>query len=198
MAIVEEQCTQRRFPLPIAPPGPQEHHLHSDYYWHPTDRAVLPIDLYETEEGYTLFASLPGTDLQDVQLRIAGNYLTIAVRQGAHKDAPHGSTRLCAERYARSAMRGALCAERYARSAMRGALCAERYAGPLLRTVVLPTPLRADAVCATEYERGVLTLHVVKDQAKEHLAAPDAHDDPAASGSVGPIWPPCRVGPIPI
>jgi HSP20 family molecular chaperone IbpA len=164
MPIVEEPRTERRLPLHVAPSGPQEHHLHTDYYCHPADRAVFPIDLYETEEGYTLFASLPGTDLQDVQLRIADTCLTIDVRKCAHEGPPHRSTRLRAE----------------------------RYAGPLLRTIVLPAPIRADAVCAT-YERGVLTLHLVKDQAKDHSAA---HDAPASSGSVGPTRHEDRV-PIP-
>jgi HSP20 family protein len=92
--------------------------------------SALPLDVYETSEGYTIFASLPGVEQDHINITLNQNVLTFS-----------------AEVPSFSPEQG------------QQALMVERPFGKVSRSITLPRPVHGDAVEAV-YENGVLTLHL--------------------------------------
>jgi HSP20 family protein len=89
----------------------------------------FPIDVYETEDAYTIAAAVPGIQPEAFQVTVTGNMLTIhAEIKAPEKPKAQGA---------------------YVRR--------ERYMGEITRIIELPTVIRSDQVTAT-YDHGVLTL----------------------------------------
>lgn len=114
----------------------ERHLARSDYFGHPTDRTLFPVDLYESDTGFTLVASLPGIRMDDVRITVEGDQVTVVAHQAAAQVGEHGCC-----------------------------LREERYKGPLARTIALPALVRSDAVRITS-ACGVLTLHLAKAAAR--------------------------------
>jgi len=98
------------------------------------------VDLYETKDALVLKATIPGVKPEDVQIRIAGDVLTLRgeVREEAEEE---GATYYLRER---------------------------RY-GTFSRSIRLPVPVVADEAEAT-FENGVLTLVLPKaDEARPKI-----------------------------
>jgi HSP20 family protein len=93
---------------------------------------ALPIDVYETETGYQVIASLPGLVSDQVHISLHDNVLTIS---GELPASPH---------------------EENAR-----ALLVERSSGRFSRSIRLPEPVAADQVEAA-LENGILHLTLPK------------------------------------
>jgi HSP20 family protein len=97
--------------------------------------ATLALDVYETNTGYVVAATLPGVKAEDIHITYHDGVLTVAgdVPQfrpaGEEKD--------------------------------NRALMTERVWGKFSRSIRLPQPVQADAIEAT-YENGVLTLTLPK------------------------------------
>lgn len=95
----------------------------------------LPLDVYETDQAYTVVASVPGLGAEDINITLHEGTLTISgewVETVAKSD--ENNTR---------------------------ALLRERTYGKFSRTINLPQIIDADAVEAT-YENGLLTLALPK------------------------------------
>lgn len=95
----------------------------------------LPLDVYETDQAYTVVASVPGLGAEDINITLHEGTLTISgewVETAAKSD--ENNTR---------------------------ALLRERTYGKFSRTINLPQIIDADAVEAT-YENGLLTLALPK------------------------------------
>lgn len=90
--------------------------------------AILPLDVYEGNEGYTVLATLPGVEQDHIDITLHQNALTISV------DLPQPKL-----------------------EEGQQALIVERPTGKLTRTINLPRPVYADHVEAV-YANGVLTL----------------------------------------
>lgn len=95
----------------------------------------LPLDVYETDQAYTVVASVPGLGAEDINITLHEGTLTIAgewVEPATDSD------------------------EKNTRALLR-----ERTYGKFSRTINLPQIIDADAVEAT-YENGLLTLTLPK------------------------------------
>ncbi len=99
------------------------------------DGAMLPLDLKESEDSYTIQASLPGVKPEDIQVQVVGDTVII---------------------------RGEVRDERENKQGEQVVL-RERRLGRFARTVTLPMPIDPEHVEAT-FENGVLTLRLPKSQ----------------------------------
>jgi HSP20 family protein len=97
--------------------------------------AMLPLDVKESEDGYTIQASLPGIKPEDVQIQIMGD--TVTIRGETRED--------------REEKRG------------EQVIMRERRMGRFARAFTLPLPVDADHAEAN-FENGVLTLRLPKAQ----------------------------------
>lgn len=95
----------------------------------------LPLDLVEDDDRYTVTASVPGVDPDQIEVTLTDNVLTIKGEIKSEKDTEEKNYHLRERRY-----------------------------GKFVRSVTLPTPVDADAVEAT-HENGVLTLRLPKTEA---------------------------------
>ncbi len=103
---------------------------------------TFPVDILETPEEYVIEASLFGIRPENVQISTTGNTLTIRAGQKAAKPSTDG-TYLRRERI-------------------------EAFVPDVGRTITLPGHINPEKVNA-EYEHGVLTIHVGKDdEIKDH------------------------------
>ena len=100
-----------------------------------TSNHRLPLDVYETDQAYTVVSSVPGLGADDINITLHEGTLTIAGEWGEPAtESDENNTR---------------------------ALLRERTYGKFNRTVNLPQIIDADAVEAT-YENGLLTLTLPK------------------------------------
>jgi HSP20 family protein len=88
----------------------------------------LPIDVFETDEGYTVVSDMPGVKQENIHITLNQNVLTLSVEIPQHT--PQDGQRL---------------------------LIGERSYGKFTRSITLPRPVTSDNVEAV-YENGVLTL----------------------------------------
>jgi HSP20 family protein len=93
---------------------------------------MLPLDISEDEDEFVIKASLPGVRPEDVQITAHGDTVTIRGEVKGEEEKQGGSYHL-----------------------------RERRFGQFQRTVVLPTPVRAEGARA-QFENGVLTLTLPK------------------------------------
>lgn len=102
----------------------------------PSEGRVTPLalDLIEDEDAFTVKASLPGIDPDDVEITLSDNVLTLKGETKAEKDVEEKNYRL-----------------------------RERRFGSFARSVSLPVPIDSDNVEAT-HENGVLTLRLPKSE----------------------------------
>jgi HSP20 family protein len=104
---------------------------------------TFPVDVIETPDEYVIEASLLGIRPEDVQISTAGNTVTIRAGGKARRHAEKEETYLRRERIDRSLPE-------------------------VGRTITLPARVDPEKVKA-EYEHGVLTIHISKDEeSKEH------------------------------
>lgn len=96
---------------------------------------ALALDLIEDEDAYTVKASVPGVDPNEIEITMADNVLTIRGETKEEKNVEEKNYRLHERRY-----------------------------GSFSRTVTLPVGVNADEVEAT-HENGVLTLRLPKSEA---------------------------------
>jgi len=94
----------------------------------------LPLDVSESNDAYTVIASIPGLKPEDLDISVQNNMLTI-----------RGETKSAQERQG----------ERWH--------VRERRMGQFQRTIALPTNVNANQVGAT-YENGILTLTLPKSE----------------------------------
>jgi HSP20 family protein len=92
----------------------------------------LPIDVIEDDDAYTVKASVPGIDVDDIEITMNDSVLTIKGEVKEDKEVDDGRYHL-----------------------------RERRVGHFSRSVTLPAAIDANAVEAT-YENGVLLLNVPK------------------------------------
>ena len=103
---------------------------------------MFPVDILETPEEYVIQASLFGIRPENVHITTTGNTLTIRAGQKAAKPSADG-VYLRRERF-------------------------EAFVPDVGRTITLPGHINPEKVNA-EYEHGVLTIHVGKDEEiKDH------------------------------
>lgn len=98
-------------------------------------RGSLPLDLSENEDSYTICATMPGVNPDDVQVNIHGNTLTIRGQSRSEENQER-----------------------------QNYIMRERRATSFHRSVTLPGPVNADQAEAN-YEHGVLTLTLPKAEA---------------------------------
>lgn len=98
-----------------------------------TETEALALDVRETENEYTLEASLPGVRPEDIQIQVAGETVTIRAETRHEREQKQGEHML-----------------------MR-----ERRMGTYYRSLTLPMPINADHVQA-HFENGVLRLELPK------------------------------------
>ncbi len=103
---------------------------------------TFPVDILETPDEYVIQASLFGIRPESLKITTAGNTLTIRAGQKTQQENKEG-TYLRRERI-------------------------EAFLPDVGRTITLPGAIDPDKVTA-EYEHGVLTIHVAKDEeVKDH------------------------------
>ena len=90
--------------------------------------SMLPLDVYEADNGYTVIAALPGVEQNNINITLHQNVLTLSAE-----------------------------IPQYELQEGQRALIVERPAGKLTRSITLPRPINADQVEAI-HENGVLTL----------------------------------------
>lgn len=102
---------------------------------HTQGALLLPLDMTESDDAYTIKASLPGVKPEDIQVQIMGD--TVMIRGQTRED----------------------------HEERRGdqVILHERRAGSFARTATLPTPIDAEHATAT-FENGELTLRLPKSQ----------------------------------
>jgi HSP20 family protein len=103
----------------------------------PTAEWTLPLDVIENEDEYVIKASIPGIDLDDLDIIYAGNTLTIKGETQAEREDEGVNYHL-----------------------------RERRFGRFMRSITLPNEVDSDHIEAS-YSNGVLSLHAPKvEQAK--------------------------------
>jgi len=117
---------------------------------------TFPVDVLETSEEYVIEASLFGIRPENVQITATGNTLTIrAGHRAARQNKPEGTTYLRRERI-------------------------EGFMPDVGRTITLPGHINPRKVSA-EYEHGLLTIHVGKDEEiKDHQIPLQVKEDAGA------------------
>jgi len=96
--------------------------------------AVLPLDLYETENDIVVKAAIPGVKPEDIEVTVTGDLLSI---------------------------KGEFQSETEQKDEKRNYHRQERRYGSFCRQITLPAGVNADA-CAADFENGVLTLKMPK------------------------------------
>jgi len=96
--------------------------------------AMLPLDMYETENDVVVKAAIPGVKPEDIEVTVTGDLLSI---------------------------KGEFRAESEVKDEKRNYHRQERRFGSFCRQVTLPAGVNADA-CAADFENGVLTLTLPK------------------------------------
>jgi len=96
--------------------------------------AMLPLDMYETENDVVVKAAIPGVKPEDIEVTVTGDLLSI---------------------------KGEFRAESEVKDEKRNYHRQERRYGSFCRQVTLPAGVNADA-CAADFENGVLTLTLPK------------------------------------
>ena len=99
-----------------------------------TDRYNLPVDIRQTDEAFTIEASVPGFAPEDVEVTVENNILTI---KGTHRTEDE--------------------------STAGGYVRRERRIGSTYRQIALPAEVRADDISAG-FHNGVLTVTVPRMQ----------------------------------
>ena len=92
----------------------------------------LRIDVEDNEEDYTLTASLPGFEAEEVDISVTGRTVTVSAESKSESDTPKDSYVL-----------------------------RERYDGSLIRRLVLPGAIDV-ANAASQFKNGVLTITLPK------------------------------------
>jgi HSP20 family protein len=100
--------------------------------WSWGESALVPLDVYATDEELIVEANLPGTKPEEVEITVEGNTLTIAGETRSSRKDDEGST-----------------------------ILSEIRRGAFTRTLALPVGLEPDKATAT-FEDGVLTLRIPK------------------------------------
>jgi len=96
--------------------------------------AMLPMDMYETENDVVVKAAIPGVKPEDIEVTVTGDLLSI---------------------------KGEFRTESEQKDEKRNYHRQERRYGSFCRQVTLPAGVNADA-CAADFENGVLTLTLPK------------------------------------
>ncbi len=96
--------------------------------------AMLPMDMYETENDVVVKAAIPGVKPEDIEVTVTGDLLSI---------------------------KGEFRSETEQKDEKRNYHRQERRYGSFCRQVTLPAGVNADA-CAADFENGVLTLKLPK------------------------------------
>lgn len=105
---------------------------------------TLPLDVYETDQAYTLYASLPGVNPEEIQISVEDDVLTI---------------------------RASVPAPAFAEGENARALMRERRQGSFERSVRIPEPVAAEQVEAA-YDAGILKLTLPKTPAAQPRTIP--------------------------
>ena len=100
--------------------------------WSWGESALVPLDVYATDEELVVEANLPGVKPEEVEITVEGNTLTIAGETRSSRKDDEGST-----------------------------ILSEIRRGAFSRTLALPAGLEPDRATAT-FEDGVLTLRIPK------------------------------------
>ena len=96
--------------------------------------ALMPLDVYETEDVVVVKAAIPGVKPEDIEVTVTGDLLTI---------------------------KGEFKSETEKKDEKRSYHRQERRYGSFSRQVTLPSGVNADA-CQANFENGVLTLELPK------------------------------------
>jgi len=96
--------------------------------------AMLPLDMYETENDVVVKVAIPGVKPEDIEVTVTGDLLSI---------------------------KGEFQSESEEKDEKRNYHRQERRYGGFSRQVTLPSGVNADA-CAADFENGVLTLRLPK------------------------------------
>lgn len=104
----------------------------TDWAWRPETAAGLSLDIVENEDEYLVKASLPGVQLEDIELTFTDNTLSIKGEIKAEEETDHQRYHLRERRY-----------------------------GAFRRSVTLPSGIDAEQIEAS-YDAGVLTVHLPK------------------------------------
>ncbi len=96
--------------------------------------ALMPLDMYETDESIVVKAAIPGVKPEDIEVTVTGDLLTI---------------------------KGEFKTETEDKDEKRNYHRQERRYGSFSRQVTLPSGVNADA-CQADFENGVLTLKLPK------------------------------------
>lgn len=96
--------------------------------------ALMPLDMYETEDSIVVKAAIPGVKPEDIEVTVTGDLLSI---------------------------KGEFKSETEEKDEKRNYHRQERRYGSFSRQITLPTGVNADA-CQADFENGVLTLELPK------------------------------------
>lgn len=109
-------------------------------------RHTIPVDICETPDEFVIEASLTGVKPANVQVTATRTSVTIHAGRKGHARSDEEGVYLRRERF-------------------------EWPVPEMLRTIALPSEINPDHVQA-DYEHGVLTIHVAKDEATKPKAIP--------------------------
>jgi HSP20 family protein len=98
-------------------------------------RGYLPIDVIESDNSFTVHATLPGVKPEDIQITVAGDAVTIRGESRSEEEPQPGQSWVVRERRSAS----------------------------VYRSVTLPSPVNSDRAEA-RYEHGVVTLTLPKSE----------------------------------
>ncbi len=124
-------------------------------------QGMMPMDVIETDNGYTVQASLPGFKPEEVQVQVTGNTLTI---RGEHRT----DTQTTGDGQGQN----------------RQYLMRERSEKMVYRSITLPSFIDAENAKAS-FENGVLTLTLPRAQSSQPRQIPISGQQPAGQIAQG-------------
>lgn len=110
------------------------YHYHRPHSFFADGARLMPIDIYDSGDNVIVKASLPGVKLEDVDITIRDNFLTIKGEFKTEKELEKAES-----------------------------VCQERFSGEFTRSVTLPEGLNTDKAEAV-MDQGVLTLTIPKSE----------------------------------
>ena len=73
--------------------------LHSPWFWPETTSCDAPVDVHETDDGYTLSFDLPGMDRKDVSVEVKDGVITVSGERKEEESKKQGSYTYRERRY---------------------------------------------------------------------------------------------------
>ncbi|CCF83109.1 Hsp20/alpha crystallin family protein [Nitrolancea hollandica] len=126
----------------------------------------IPVDVYETNNDFIIFATMPGVDPSDVHIQVQGN--TVRITGDMKEEMPPGETQSQAGQQTQQSQQQTQQAQQTRQPGQQPGtrptghwLLRERRTGHFVRVITLPTNVESNEAKA-DFRNGTLIIHLPK------------------------------------